>query len=372
MRGRILMPALLVAGSLLFSLLALEAGLRLAGVPLREARVLCFDPVLGNVYCPGIEAQLDNQYESTLPVRINREGMADRDYARAKPPGTIRIALLGDSVAASLYLEPEQKFERLWETALSARFARPVEVLNFAVDGFGTWEQLQLFHLRASNFQPDYVVLAFFWGNDVWNNERSLGKGGPNPLKDEYPETSWYQKLRVAHRSANRWLWNHTLAYQFLRSLTEKAETIATYKGAVQRAREQQQEKAAETGAAVEPVYDPAFAWDSSAWNLTRQLIVKLDAEVRASGARLAVVGIPTLEQLTLPRPLPHARLRAYLGERDIASLDAFQRLATFTKQRLDELYIADRVHLTREGHALFAAETLPGLEAWMRASGPR
>jgi hypothetical protein len=242
-------------------------------------------------------------------------------------------------------------------------------VLNFAVDGMGTWEQLQLYNLRARHFQPDLVVLAFFWGNDVWNNERSRSKGGPDPLKGEYPETTLLQKFRVAHRSANRWLWNHTLAYQFLRSLTEKAQAIATYREAVSRAEREQQQKDAAARIPAEPVYDPAFAWDSSDWELTRRLIARLDEDVRNSGAHLAVAGIPTLDQLQLPRPLPYSKLREYLAERRVASMDAFHILSSLPRQSLEALYIADRVHLTAEGHALFARETLPGLEAWVRTS---
>jgi hypothetical protein len=371
-REKFLIPLILVLGSLALCMVLLEAGLRIAGVPLREARVLCFDALLGNVYCPGIEATLDNQYESTIPVRINRDGMADQDYARERTPGTIRVALLGDSVAASLYLSPEQKFERIWERTLSARMGRPVEVLNFAIDGTGTWEQLQLLHLRARQFQPDFVVLAFFWGNDVWNNERSLGKGGPDPLTDEYPPVSWKQKLRVLHRNGNRWLWNHTLAYQFLRTLTEKTEAILWYRGAVERARSEQAAAQGAAKAAAEPVYDPAFAWDSSAWKLTRRLILKLDEESRASGARFAVAGVSTLVQLLMPRPLPYAQFRSFLGESGIAGFDAFDALYSLPKDRLGALYIADRVHLTAEGHAAFAQATAPALEAWMRAPANR
>ena len=358
-------PILLVLGSLLFCWFALEIGLRVAGVEHREARLLCLDPIIGNVYCAGVEARLDNLYGSTQLVQINSEGMADREHPRAKPPGTLRIALLGDSVTASLYLPTEAKFGGLWEKALSQRLRRPVEVLNFAVDGSATWDQLQLFHLRARHFQPDLVVLGFFWGNDVWNNEQLRDKRRENPLADEYPEPTAFQRLRIRQRAFARWLWNHSYAYQFLRGLQDRFRTLLAY-------RESQQRAAQAAPAASEPSYDPGFAWSSPGWVLTRQLLVKLKQEADGVQAPLAVLQLPMLPQLQLPKPLPYAELRAFLAAQGIASLDAFDVLQTLDPEQNEKVYMGDRTHLTREGHRLFAEATLGPLESLLkRAAAP-
>ena len=213
---RFAIPLVLIACSLLFFILAMELALRAIDYPRREARILCLDAIMGNVYCPNLSERLDNMYDSTLLVTTNSEGMADREYAAAKPAGTIRIALLGDSVTASLYTPQAEKFKSLWEKALSQSLGKPVEIMNFGIDGTSTWEQLQMFQLRARHYKPDYVVLSFFWGNDVWNNSRSRDKGRPNPLKDEYGEQSWVRNLQVKHRKSIRWLWNNSAAFQFL------------------------------------------------------------------------------------------------------------------------------------------------------------
>jgi len=182
---RIGIPLFLMFGSVLAFFVMLEVALRVLDHPRREAKILCLDVVMGNVYCPNIEERLDNMYESKLLVTINSEGMADREYSRAKPADTVRIALLGDSVTASLYTPQEGKFKSLWESALAQSAGKSVEILNFAVDGTGTWEQLQMLYLRARHFQPDLVILSFFWGNDVWNNSASLGKSRGKSLKGE-------------------------------------------------------------------------------------------------------------------------------------------------------------------------------------------
>jgi hypothetical protein len=231
-------------------------------------------------------------------------------------------------------------------------------VLNFAIEGAGTWDQLQLFHLRARHFQPDYVVLGFFWGNDVWNNEALLHKHRPNPLADEYPAPTVFSDLRVAHRRFSRWLWNNTYAYQFIRRLQTRAEAIASYKDAVERAKQDHRSPAAQR----ETAYDPAFAWNSTGWDLTRQLILKLKAESEAAGAKLVVFQIPMLDQLELPRPLPYRELREFLAANGIASVDAFEALAALPASARAALYIRDRVHLSVSGHRFFATTTLPQL----------
>ena len=279
---RIAIPLALMAASVLFFMLVLELGLRVIDYPRREARILCLDAIMGNVYCPNLSEHLNNMYDSTLLVTTNSEGMADREYPLEKPPGTIRIALLGDSVTASLYTKQEKKFKTIWEKALTQRMGKPVEVMNFGIDGTSTWEQVQMFQLRARRYKPDYVVLAFFWGNDVWNNSASRDRGRPDPLKDQYAEQSWGRNLQVKHRKSIRWLWNNSAAFQFLDTLKDRAQTNMDYKRALEAAPgtstppAKTAPHAAKVAEAPQPQYDPSFFWDSDSWKLTRELLLKL------------------------------------------------------------------------------------------------
>jgi hypothetical protein len=362
---RVAVPILLVVCSFLMFLLLLEIALRAIDHPRREARILCLDAIMGNVYCPNIEERLDNMYESTLLVKINSAGMADREYPLIKPDGTIRVALLGDSVTASLYTPNAEKFKSIWERSLAQSLGHPVEIMNFAIDGTGTWEQLQMFHLRARKYQPDFVVLAFYWGNDVWNNSASRDKGRANPLKDEYSVPPWLMTVRVAHRKLIRWMWNNSAAYQFLNILKDKLETILDYKRALPAP---QTTAPVAANAAPEPQYDPGFAWDSDSWNLTRQLIVKLKTETEQSGARLLVFHLPTLDQMDFPKPLPYAQFRAFLDLHGIAHADAFEALSGLSAHQRKALYIGDHWHLSAQGHRFFAEESLPALKPFILA----
>lgn len=364
---RAAVPFLLVVCSLLIFLLLLEFALRAIDYPRREIKILCLDAIMHNVYCPNIEARVDTIYEGALLVKINSEGMIDREYPRIKPDNTIRVALLGDSVTASIYTPNREKFKSIWEHSLAQSLGHPVEIMNFAIDGTGTWEQLQMFHLRARNFQPDFVVLAFYWGNDVWNNLAARNKGRANPLKDEYTVPSWLMNIRVTHRKFIRWMWNNSAAYVFLDILKDKIETILDYKRALQAS---QKSAPIPVGANVAPQaqYDPGFAWDSDAWDLTRQLILKLKTETEQAGARLLVFHLPALDQLELPRPLPYSQFRSFLDQHGIANADAFDALSGLSSQQRKDLYIADRWHLSVKGQRFVAEESLPALKKFILA----
>lgn len=153
-------------------LLALAAGellLRLVGAPevapVRRGRLqlsanprLVFEPVPG-LALEGEEGDPGRFFEYV--GASNRFGYRDRDHAPAKPPGTYRIALLGDSIAAGYRIQrTEDTFPALLERNLRA--ARlPVEVLNFGVTGYNTQQEVETLRARALVFAPDLVLVAY-------------------------------------------------------------------------------------------------------------------------------------------------------------------------------------------------------------------
>jgi len=365
---RIAIPLVLITASVLVFFAGLEIALRLINHPRTEAKILCLDAIIGNVYCPNLNERLDNLYGSTQQVSTNSLGMADREYPLAKPPGTLRVALLGDSLTASLYLPQEHKFKTLWEQALTRSLGRPVEIMNFAVDGMGTWEQLQMFHLRARPFQPDVVILGFFWGNDTWNNLASRDRGRANPLKDEYAEPGWLMRTRVAHRAGIRWMWNNSAAFQFLDRLKARIQTQQSYERAQEAAKAAAATPAAAAPATPAPTQnDPAYAWNAEAWQLTRELLLKLKAETQAAGSALLVFQLPMLAQLDKSQPLPYRELREFLARNGMGNADAFEVLEGLSAPQQRALYLGDDVHLTAEGHRVLAESALPALEKFIR-----
>src|SRR6185295_1073630 len=101
-------------------------------------------------------------------LRTNAEGLrSGRDYALEKPPGTFRIAGLGDSVMFGWGVGEGEPYLEILERTLNERAAsrRAYEALSFAVPGYNTPLEVASFKHRALPFAPDLVVLHFI-GND--------------------------------------------------------------------------------------------------------------------------------------------------------------------------------------------------------------
>ena len=97
-------------------------------------------------------------YADADGVATNRWGFRDADYGtRAKPAGVRRVAFVGDSVTLGMGVEPEETFVRLVGAAASAP-GRPVQALNFGVDGYNALQIRELLTAKVLAFEPDEVV----------------------------------------------------------------------------------------------------------------------------------------------------------------------------------------------------------------------
>ena len=111
---------------------------------------------------PSFEARFQR-----VPVKLNSHGMRSPERPFEKPVGTYRIALLGDSFAFGWGVEADKIFAQVLEDELNRRFggAPRIEVLNFGVPGYSTFQEGALFEELGSKFKPD-AVLVYFVNND--------------------------------------------------------------------------------------------------------------------------------------------------------------------------------------------------------------
>ena len=135
----------------------------------------CYDAALGW----GLRPNTAGYYrrEGAAYVEINNGGFRGPEVAKSKPPGTIRIAVLGDSYTEAIQVPYEDTFASVAARKLAQcplLKGRRVEALNFGVDGYGTTQELMTLREKVWAYQPDFVVLAIFLGNDVRNNSVSL------------------------------------------------------------------------------------------------------------------------------------------------------------------------------------------------------
>jgi len=97
-----------------------------------------------------------------IRYRRNVHGMRGTKISKRKPKGVWRIAALGDSTMFGWGIREEETFPAVLQRALnSGSDSREYEVLNFAVPGYNTAMEVELFRSRAEEFDPDLLMIHF-------------------------------------------------------------------------------------------------------------------------------------------------------------------------------------------------------------------
>lgn len=286
---------LLFLAALFLALLLAEGALRLVGQSYYWAVAKEADAVLGWRPAPNVAAR--QRLEGDALVRTNRLGFRDFDHDLEKPPGTLRIAVLGDSFTEAVQVPLEETWWRIMARRLSESGcgdggpqtpAARIEVLNFAVSGYSTAQSLRVLREEALRFSPDAVLLAFFLGNDLVENSAALDGEPMRPyLRPGDGSPAWDDGFR--HSDAYRF--KASPAGRFLDGLMRRSRIGQT----VVQVRHMSKAHAQVGLALAEPaepgvdngIYrvpsDPAWR---DAWAVTEALLASFAVEVRAAGAQ--------------------------------------------------------------------------------------
>jgi len=99
------------------------------------------------------------------------------EYQVQRKPGSIRVALVGDSQVESLEVDPEKAMFVVAQRRMS-RPDRTVDWYAFGKSGFGTAQELEVIRRYVLDYHPDLVVLLFVQ-NDPFDNSPYLVDPGP-------------------------------------------------------------------------------------------------------------------------------------------------------------------------------------------------
>jgi hypothetical protein len=294
------------------------------------------DEVRGLSLRPGAEGWYSKEGEAY--VRINSDGLRDREHAIAKPQGTFRIAIVGDSYCEALSVPLEEAFwavmgEKLEEC--NAFPGRKVEVINFGVSGYGTAQELLTLREKVWKYSPDLVLLAVTTNNDITDNSRVLKQTDDIPY---FVYQGTQLTLDESFRNSRGFLWGNSRAGRFGAWLSAHSRLIqAIVQGqrglkvqlASWRAKQSNDgqpaaappEKAGETRKTPEKsdlflrsaelgtdnlVYlEPDNAVWNDAWRVTEGLMVQMRDEVARGGAKFVIVTLSNG-----PQVLPDAKSR--------------------------------------------------------------
>ncbi|GIK41957.1 MAG: hypothetical protein BroJett011_57900 [Chloroflexota bacterium] len=406
---------LLLVFGLLAPLLVLEIGVRLTNLappPEPNPAIWQPHPLLGWWHIPYSGGLFHSQYnEFEAEVRINARSLRDREIGYDNPAGALRILSLADSFGEALQVNLEQTYHKQLEGLLSDSLARPVEVINGGVGGWGTDQEAIFYVAEGFRYEPKIVLLAFFVRNDTINNYgpleiastgdsqqkeffrlSSIGELIPPPVRGEaeseakakyvtnsQPQPEPQPEYSPLFLPLADGLWNGSALYRltvpYLRDIPPVVQKLGSSgilggEGVVR------------AGHPTTPVHffvyqAPPDAQFEAAWTLTEAIIKRLRDEVESRGATLAVVIVgapeqvypvegermlaanPGLQGLSLDLELPNRRLNDFLTAEHIPHLDL---LPVFRQAAADPdtppLHFRHDGHWTVTGHRL-AAETI-------------
>jgi lysophospholipase L1-like esterase len=148
---------ILLIVSLLFSLIVAEMGLRLLGYAGAPESLIgnirhVDDPILNWRFVPNSTVQ-----DGNVVSHYNSAGFHDREHATAKPVGMTRIVVVGDSVTEGGGISEEQLFVNYVQALLGSGY----EVINLAMSGLNTPQEIHLLEVEGLKYEPDVVVLNF-------------------------------------------------------------------------------------------------------------------------------------------------------------------------------------------------------------------
>jgi hypothetical protein len=356
--------ALLVVTSTILALGAVECWTYWFG-PGYDEQLLMHDATLGWRLRPGTGGWTAE--ESTRFVRINSDGLRDREHARAKPPRTIRLAVLGDSYMEATSVAFEDTFAAQLEARLqSCAGPLAVEVINFGVSGYGTAQEHLTFEMKAAAYQPDIVLTAIYFGNDLHNNYQPLND-------DDVPFYELRDGELVLDLSHVKPIESQPWRIRARMMLTEHSRTAMLLYRPWIAFRDWQRGDGGDSAKPWDDELDvlqppPPDSDMAGAWRTTEAVLVKLADSVRARGAEpwftsvsIALQVDPDLAEREKFRQLlgidglfyPEQRVTQFAAERGLPYVPLAQPLA--------ERAVADHVYL----HGGLNTRTPAGMGHW-------
>jgi len=216
----------------IIGLLCVEAVLGFAG--LGEEELFAIDKTLGMTHMT--DKSVTWRKEGYAHSYLNWDGLRESAVTVAKPVGTYRIALLGDSMVEGLQVPLEETFGQKLEKELTARSGKKVQVINFGTSGYSTVQEALLLKSKVFKYSPDMVLLGYD-ARDMFENwstpDQSLANVRPYALKlpgqklviDNGSVTSWLKTPRAKFLTSIGWIRSHSRIW----GLISAAETEAGF-----------------------------------------------------------------------------------------------------------------------------------------------
>jgi hypothetical protein len=237
--------------------------------------------------------------DGVFDYKISSQGLrADRDYTLQPEAGTCRIGMFGASYFMGYEVNQDQTMAAHLETILREGGTK-VEVINFALAGFGTGEMLRKYEGLGRRFNLD-VVLFEWAADDLDDNVRSnlydVVDGRAVVSKRDYLPAVAIQDFLASFR-LYRFLTEKSHFYSFIREWAgaKGKVLVAGYRQFAEGLKTSSAPQSA--GGSVAESTAPAKAIDPK--KLSADIVRHAQAVVQSDGKRFMLVEIPRREGRT-------------------------------------------------------------------------
>jgi len=95
-------------------------------------------------------------------ISVNSDGFRGPEYSLTKPVNTFRIIMLGDSETLSFMLAQSDALAAQLESLLNKKSGLMCyEVLNFGVEGYNIFQELEMLKTKGLKYNPDLIILNY-------------------------------------------------------------------------------------------------------------------------------------------------------------------------------------------------------------------
>ena len=214
-----------------------------------------------------------------VPVAINSLGLRGDEISVPKPPRTVRIVAVGDSITFGYGIPVEHTYAKLLEKRLNESVASRTryEVLNAGTLGGSLGDYLHFLNQKANVLQPDIVLIGLSL-NDilVYSTSGGVSEAGAE-WHGHMPLTRKFNHFLLRHSQLYMFCYAHLKSFMYGSRVLDINEVLGSNFVAV----------------------GPPSEYQKQAWGTSLRMLSQIVAFCREHGYQLVVVVFPMQMQLS-------------------------------------------------------------------------
>lgn len=263
-----------------------------------------------------------------ITVHFNSQGFIGNELG-PKSADKVRVLGLGDSITEALYLAQNDRYLDLAASLLSRKLNREVEVINAAVGGYNTQQELELLKTKGINTRPDLVILGLCL-NDFVNIKPDLRRSVFGRILEVRGDNS-----KARHFD---FLYRHSQLYKFV------YDFLANTKNMMLTSRDHQRF-----------LYNYHLKLDENEWRIWQYTIDSIVGLCRQNNISLIILIFPLRSQLERGELVSYAPLVKFLQDKNVDFVDFSALLYASLEAGSEVFEERDMIHPNKLGHQIIA-----------------